>query len=64
MFVDDFQVKFGTGSLMTYISWSSDFLKFFHLSHLSFSVTPGPTELYLAFVKCLCLGQLLSNCCS
>ena len=25
----DFYVKFGTGSLITYISWSSDFLKFY-----------------------------------
>ena len=29
--LDDFQVKFGTGSLMMYISRSSDFLKFFSL---------------------------------
>ena len=32
--------------------------------HVSFSVTIGPTEWYLARVKCLCLGQFLSNYCS
>ena len=38
------------------------FLSFFHLG--PFSVTIGPTEWYLALVKCLYLGQFLSNYCS
>ena len=31
---------------------------------VSFSVIIGPTKWYLVLVKCLCLGQFLSNYCS
>ena len=49
MFVDDFYVKFGTGSLMTYISGFSDFLKFFPFgqflsSYWSYRVIFGTCE--------------------
>ena len=38
---------------------------FFSFSvYVSFSVIIGPTEWYLVLVKCLCLGQFLSNYCS
>ena len=40
--LDDYEVKFGTGSLMTYISRSSDFLKFFRLGQFLRNI--GPTE--------------------
>ena len=37
------------------------FLSFSVYMQLSFSVIIGPTEWYLALVKCLHLGQFLSN---
>ena len=53
VFLDDFKVM--------YIFLSSD-LSF--SVYVSFSVIIGPTEWYLVLVKCLCLGQFLSNYCS
>ena len=52
--LDDFKVM--------YSFLSSDSLKFFHLGQ--FLIIIGPTEWYLVLVKCLYLGQILSNYCS
>ena len=50
--LDDFCVKFGTGSLMTCISRSSDFLKFFRLglflsNYWSYRVIFGTCEVFV-----------------
>ena len=47
---------------MTYISLSSDFLKFFHLGQ--FLSNYWSYRVILVLVKCMCLGQFLSNYCS
>ena len=48
----DFYMKFGSGSLVTYISWSSDFLKFFRLGQFlidywSYRVIFGTCEVFV-----------------
>ena len=50
--LDDVWVKFGTGSLMMYISQSSDFLKFFCLgqflsNYWSYRVIFGTCEVFV-----------------
>ena len=52
MFVLMISRLFGTVSLMTYISWSSDFLKFFRLGqflskYLSYRVVSGTCEVFV-----------------
>ena len=46
VWLDDFWVKFETRLLMTYISQSIDFVKFFSIK-VCFSVTVGPTAMIL-----------------
>ena len=63
MFVLMMSRRFGTGLLMTYNSRSSDFLKFCRLGQF-FSNYWSCRVIFGTCVKCLCLGQFLTNYCS